>query len=230
MGTQPSQYISEPQGCTSSVVCCRVVCNWLRLCRGPPVISVEIYKFIFTKHVSFKVILYTSFIGFGNGSFGPQGPISLWLKMSYLRYRNSSNFEHLVQCVFCPVWVQNFVCNFKERLQLSCNRYREVSNIRRAKSQNWNDSHLVLKSSLPNPLKPGSAFIKRDQLDPWIKDQLRNALLSTILSLQLPNFVSCGRACPSHMTQNLVTKGTKLLIGECFLFDPWSMDQADLVW
>ena len=76
----------------------------------------------------------------------------------------------------------------------------------------------------------GSAFIKRDQLDPWIKDQLRNALLSTILSLQLPNFVSCGRACPSHMTQNLVTVGTKLLIGEWFLFDPWSMDQADLVW
>ena len=76
----------------------------------------------------------------------------------------------------------------------------------------------------------GSAFIKRDQLDPWIKDQLRNALLSTVLSLQLPNFVSCGRACPSHMTQNLVTVGTKLLIGECFLFNPWSMDQADLVW
>ena len=79
-------------------------------------------------------------------------------------------------------------------------------------------------------LTPGSAFIKRDQLDPWIKDQLRNALLSTILSLQLPNFVSCGRACPSHMTQNLVTVGVKLLIGEWFLFDPWSMDQADLVW
>ena len=77
---------------------------------------------------------------------------------------------------------------------------------------------------------PGSAFIKRDQLDPWIKDQLRNNLLSTILSLQLPNFVSCGRACPSHMTQNLVTVGVKLLIGEWFLFDPWSMDQADLVW
>ena len=33
--------------------------------------------------------------------------------------------------------------------------YRKISNIRRTKSQNWNDSHLVLKSSLPNPLKPG---------------------------------------------------------------------------
>ena len=33
--------------------------------------------------------------------------------------------------------------------------YRKVSNISRTKSQNLNDSHLVLKSSLPNPLKPG---------------------------------------------------------------------------
>ena len=33
--------------------------------------------------------------------------------------------------------------------------YRKVSNIWRTKSQNLNDSHLVLKSSLPNPLKPG---------------------------------------------------------------------------
>ena len=41
---------------------------------------------------------------------------------------------------------------------------------------------------------PGSAFIKPDQLDPWINDQLGNALLSTILALQLRNFVSCGRA------------------------------------
>ena len=77
---------------------------------------------------------------------------------------------------------------------------------------------------------PGPSFIKPDQLDPRIKDQLRNALLSTILSLQLPNFVSCGRACPSHMTQNLVTVGAKLWTGEWFSFDPWSLDQADLVW
>ena len=33
--------------------------------------------------------------------------------------------------------------------------YRKISNIRRTKFQNLNDSHLVLKSSLPNPLKPG---------------------------------------------------------------------------
>ena len=80
------------------------------------------------------------------------------------------------------------------------------------------------------PMKAGSAFIKQYQPDPWIKDELENALLSTILPIQLRNFVSCGRACPSHMTQNVVTVGVQLLIGEWFLFDPWSMDQADLVW
>ena len=57
---------------------------------------------------------------------------------------------------------------------------------------------------------PGSAFIKPDQRNPWIEDQLRNALLSTIVNLQLPNFVSCGRDKPSHMTQHLVTVGAKL--------------------
>ena len=33
--------------------------------------------------------------------------------------------------------------------------YRKISNIRRTKRQNFNDSHFVLKLSLPNPLKPG---------------------------------------------------------------------------
>ena len=32
--------------------------------------------------------------------------------------------------------------------------YRKISNIRCTKSQNLNDSHLVLTLSLPNPLKP----------------------------------------------------------------------------
>ena len=68
--------------------------------------------------------------------------------------------------------------------------------------------------------KPGPTFIKPDQLDPWIKDQLRNNLLSTILSLQLPNFGSCGRACLSHVTQNLVTVGANLIL------DPW----IKLIW
>ena len=61
-----------------------------------------------------------------------------------------------------------------------------------------------------NIATPGPNFIKPDQRNPWIKDQLGNDLLSTILHLQLPNFVSYGRDKPSHMTQNLVTVGAKL--------------------
>ena len=70
----------------------------------------------------------------------------------------------------------------------------------------------IRKFHLPKrrPFYPGTTFIKPDQRNPWIKDQLWNDLLSTILHLQLPNFVSCGRDKPSHMTQNLVTVGVKL--------------------
>ena len=79
-------------------------------------------------------------------------------------------------------------------------------------------------------MSSGSAFIKPDQLDPWIKDQIRITLLPTISHLLSPNFVSGGRACPSHMTQNLVTVGAKLWTAERFLVDPWFMDYADPVW
>ena len=52
--------------------------------------------------------------------------------------------------------------------------------------------HMVLPHGCPQGdiLSPCSASIKPDQLDPWIKDQIGNALLSTILPLQLRNFVS----------------------------------------
>ena len=66
-------------------------------------------------------------------------------------------------------------------------------------------------NTIHNMLTTGSAFIKPDQPDPWIKDQLGKALLSTILHLLLQNFVSCGRDKPSHMIQNFVTVGEKLL-------------------
>ena len=39
--------------------------------------------------------------------------------------------------------------------------YRKVSNIRRTKSQNLNDSCLVLQLSLPNRLKPGVKSIMK---------------------------------------------------------------------
>ena len=70
----------------------------------------------------------------------------------------------------------------------------------------WHSSvHWGLSSKHTGPI-----FIKPDQRNPWIKDQLGNDLLFTILHLQLPNFVSCGRDKSSHMTQNLVTVGVKL--------------------
>ena len=78
--------------------------------------------------------------------------------------------------------------------------------------------------------RTGSAFIKPDQRNPWIKDQIKITLLPMISHLLLPNFVSCGRACPSHMTQNLVTVGAKLWTADRFIVDPWSMDYADPVW
>ena len=64
--------------------------------------------------------------------------------------------------------------------------------------------------------QPGPTFIKPDQLDPWIKDQLGNVLLSTNLPQQLRNFVS-------HMTHNLVTVGAQLLTGEIIC---WSLIQG----
>ena len=69
--------------------------------------------------------------------------------------------------------------------------------------------------------EPGSAFIKPDQLDPWIKDQIKITLLPTISHLQLPNFVSFGRACPSHMILNLVTVGAKIVDSRAFPI--WSL-------
>ena len=41
--------------------------------------------------------------------------------------------------------------------------YRKISNIRRTKSQTSNDPHLVLKSSLPNPLKGGVNTLRQRQ-------------------------------------------------------------------
>ena len=79
-------------------------------------------------------------------------------------------------------------------------------------------------------VSPGPTFIKPDQRNPWIKDQIKITLLPTISHLLLLNFVSCGRDKPSHMTQNLVTVGAKLWTAERFLVDPWSMDYADPVW
>ena len=91
------------------------------------------------------------------------------------------------------------------------------------------DWPMTMRKSVYSSIHPGSAFIKPDQRNPWIKDQIKITLLPTISHLLLPNFVSCGRACPSHMTQNLVTVGAKLWTADRFIVDPWSMDYADPV-
>ena len=52
-------------------------------------------------------------------------------------------------------------------------------------------------SSVSEPTAP--YFNQPDQLDPKIKDQPKIFVLFRILPLQLRNFVSCGRACPSHV-------------------------------
>ena len=70
---------------------------------------------------------------------------------------------------------------------------------------------------------PGSAFIKPDQPGPWIKDQIKIILLSTISPIQLPNFVSCGRDKPSHMTQNFVTGNCRGKIVDSRAFPSWSL-------
>ena len=57
--------------------------------------------------------------------------------------------------------------------------YRKVSNIRHTQSQNLNDFHLVLQSSLPNPLKPGAKSRMKMQLE-----QRRQAMLQIHLSDQ----------------------------------------------
>ena len=64
----------------------------------------------------------------------------------------------------------------------SVSTYREVSNIRRTKSQNLNASRLVLKLSLPNPLKPGVKL----RMKMWL-EQRRQAMLQLHLSDQQCN-------------------------------------------
>ena len=66
------------------------------------------------------------------------------------------------------------------------NPIKSISGSYRAKICN-----VLVCVGVPQGVQPGPTFIKPDQLDPWIEDQLGNALLSKILPLQLWNFVSC---------------------------------------
>ena len=59
---------------------------------------------------------------------------------------------------------------------------------------------------------PGSAFIKPNQLDPWIKDQIKIILLPPISHLQLPNFVSFGN-CRCEIVDNRAFPSWSLIHG-----------------
>ena len=61
-------------------------------------------------------------------------------------------------------------------------KYRKISNIRRTKSQNLNESRLVLQLSLPNPLNPGVKSRMKMELE-----QRRQAMLQLHLSDQQLN-------------------------------------------
>ena len=68
-------------------------------------------------------------------------------------------------CVTRPQWVDkippNPVVISKHVIDGKLYIYRKVSNIRRAKCQNLNDSRLVLQLSVPNPLKPSVKLIMK---------------------------------------------------------------------
>ena len=44
----------------------------------------------------------------------------------------------------------------------------------------------------------GPAFIKSDQVDPWVKDKLEIIVLSVLFPLHLQNVVMCERAVACH--------------------------------
>ena len=135
----------------------------------------------------------------------------------------SFSIQLLSEAWFCSTYFVDICCLLKEMVAPNCNALSGfVANLRAVYQAHENTG--MVKCT------PGSAFIKPDQRNPWIKDQIKITLLPTISHLLLPNFVSCGRACPSHMTQNLVTVGAKLWTADRFIVDPWSMDYADPVW
>ena len=166
--------------------------------------------------------------------FVPQGPINkIPALVQIMACRRSgdkplsepmmvSSLTHI--CVTRPQWVNLIPCGFFSQPSV-LPRWGKQRPLWANNGTN-NHSYEVIKTAeiqVPTCRKP-------DQLDPWIRDQMKITLRSTISLLQLPNFVSCGRDKPSHMTQNLVTVGTKFWTAEHFLVDSWSMDQADLVW
>ena len=78
----------------------------------------------------------------------------MWIHYERLHNHNKARHNKIV-CIFLGIHCNSecfWPCWFDD---LPPKLYRKVYNIRRTKFRNWNDSHLVLKSSLPNLLKPG---------------------------------------------------------------------------
>ena len=102
----------------------------------------------------------------------------LGLKLIHVSKRGPWSFQVGLITYPCP-WTKTGL-----PLLVSKRRCREISNIRRTKSQTVNDSHLVLKSSFANPLKP-SVKSKMKML----LEQRRQAMLQLHLSDRQFNYL-----------------------------------------
>ena len=60
----------------------------------------------------------------------------------------------------------------------------------------FGNAHARIGVTLASRRSPGSAFIKPDQRNPWIKDQLANALLSTICTYSYQILCHVGGTSP----------------------------------
>ena len=116
----------------------------------------------------------------------------------------------------CKVGQHQITTNHKSyKLRLILEMY---SIIHSPRDENENSSAQHLQPSISYNNKASLKLSKAPLLSKWTK--LKKILQSTILALQLQNFVSCGRACPSQMTQNCVIVEAKLKTGEWLSLDP----------
>ena len=114
--------------------------------------------------------------------------------MSWLKHNNQGSHQSISEYVFFYIMSLCGKHNNEKMLNWmnGVHWFYIVSICRRIK----NCSFFQIPTELLACFKPGSAFIKWDHLNPWIKDKLGKALLSTIWPLQLPNFGNFGQAFP----------------------------------
>ena len=103
------------------------------------------------------------------------------VKGSFLVTPDTNTFQRYIPArnivIDCPtvsvLWSTVADCSYK------ISHYRKTPNIRSTKSQNLNDSGLVLQSHLPNPLKPGVKSRMK-----MLLEQRRQAMLQLHLSAE----------------------------------------------